>query len=210
MKRRLKLREAGAGYVQKRYYNRTDLTNMSNAPERFELFILGDGEKKCTEEADTRTPNSSIFTFNKEDHTLGNMLRAHLLKDPHVIFSGYKIPHPLFSKFELRIQTDGEITPKEALVACCRNLVSELEVFSREFTKEFELRKMGLGVLGRARYDDMAQKIVQGSWGFMVWVGYMATSLAVDLNSRDTRQLALRFRYFSNCKRCVPLAMDCP
>lgn len=36
------------------------------------------------------TPNSSIFTFNKEDHTLGNMLRAHLLKDPHVIFSGYK------------------------------------------------------------------------------------------------------------------------
>ncbi|KAB8304534.1 hypothetical protein EYC80_003920 [Monilinia laxa] len=155
MKRRLKLREAGAftlsslqsrrRYVQERYYNRTDLTNMSNAPERFELFILGDGEKKCTEEADTRTPNSSIFTFNKEDHTLGNMLRAHLLKDPHVIFSGYKIPHPLFSKFELRIQTDGEITPKEALVACCRNLVSELEVFSREFTKEFELRKMVSG-----------------------------------------------------------------
>ncbi|KAI9648440.1 DNA-directed RNA polymerase II core subunit [Ciborinia camelliae] len=130
--------------------NRADLTSMSNAPERFELFILGDGEKKCTEEADTRTPNSSIFTFNKEDHTLGNLLRAHLLKDPHVIFSGYKIPHPLFSKFELRIQTDGEITPKEALVACCRNLVSELEVFSREFTKEFELRKMVSGDVAAA------------------------------------------------------------
>ncbi|PQE12315.1 hypothetical protein CJF31_00000512 [Rutstroemia sp. NJR-2017a BVV2] len=134
---------------------------MSNAPERFELFILGEGEKKCTEAADTRTPNSSIFTFNKEDHTVANLLRAYLLKDPHVLFSGYKrillmafcafkltsgtVPHPLFSKFELRIQTDGEITPKEALVTCCRNLVSELEVFSREFTKEFELRKMVSG-----------------------------------------------------------------
>ena len=38
----------------------------------------------------TGTPNSAVFTFNKEDHTLGNLLRAHLLKDPHVIFAGYK------------------------------------------------------------------------------------------------------------------------
>ncbi|KIN03804.1 hypothetical protein OIDMADRAFT_18034 [Oidiodendron maius Zn] len=116
-----------------------------NAPDRFELFLLADGEKKVTETADTRTPNSSIFTFNKEDHTLANMLRAHLLKDPHVIFSGYKIPHPLFATFELRVQTDGEVTPKEALVNCCKNLVNDLEILSREFTKEYELRKMVSG-----------------------------------------------------------------
>lgn len=36
------------------------------------------------------TPNSSVFTFNKEDHTLANMLRSALLKDPHVTFAGYK------------------------------------------------------------------------------------------------------------------------
>ncbi|KAL3428282.1 hypothetical protein PVAG01_01791 [Phlyctema vagabunda] len=113
-----------------------------NAPDRFELFLLGDGEKKCAEATDTRTPNSSIFTFNKEDHTLANMLRAHLFKDPHVLFAGYKIPHPLFATFELRIQTDGEITPKEALVSCCKALVGDLEILSREFTKEYELRKM--------------------------------------------------------------------
>lgn len=118
---------------------------MANAPDRFELFLLGDGEKKCTEAADTRTPNSSVFTFNKEDHTLANIIRAHLLKDSHVIFAGYKIPHPLFAKFELRVQTDGAITPKEALVNCCRQLVGDLEVLSREFTKEYELRKMVSG-----------------------------------------------------------------
>jgi hypothetical protein len=36
------------------------------------------------------TPNSSVFTFNKEDHTLANMLRSALLRDPHVTFAGYK------------------------------------------------------------------------------------------------------------------------
>ena len=89
-------------------------------------------------------------TFNKEDHTLANILRAHLLKDPHVIFAGYKIPHPLFAKFELRIQTDGAISPKEALVNCCKSLVGDMEILSREFTKEYELRKMVTG--------DMADK----------------------------------------------------
>ncbi|CAL3963220.1 hypothetical protein PZA11_000904 [Diplocarpon coronariae] len=116
-----------------------------NAPDRFELFLLGDGEKKVSEASDTRTSDSSVFTFNKEDHTLANILRAHLLKDPHVMFAGYKIPHPLFAKFELRIQTDGSISPKEALVNCCKALVGDMEILSREFTKEYELRKMVSG-----------------------------------------------------------------
>jgi len=116
-----------------------------NAPDRFELFLLADGEKKITEAIDTRTPNTSIFTVNKEDHTLGNLLRAHLLKDPHVLFAAYRIPHPLFAKFEMRVQTDGELTPKEALVSCCKAIVSDLGHLSREFTKEFELRKMVAG-----------------------------------------------------------------
>jgi DNA-directed RNA polymerase II subunit RPB11 len=52
------------------------------------------------------------------------------------------VPHPLFANFELRIQTDGSFTPREALVSSCRTLVSDLDTLSREFTKEFELRKM--------------------------------------------------------------------
>jgi DNA-directed RNA polymerase II subunit RPB11 len=54
----------------------------------------------------------------------------------------YIVPHPLFATFELRVQTDGEVTPKEALTACCKAIVSDLGQLSREFTKEFELRKM--------------------------------------------------------------------
>ncbi|CAF9923254.1 MAG: hypothetical protein GOMPHAMPRED_002790 [Gomphillus americanus] len=109
---------------------------------RFELFLLGDGEKKITEIPDTSIPSSSIFTLNKEDHTLGNLIRSRLLKYPFVLFAAYRIPHPLFPTVELRVQTNGEVTPRNAVIQACRDLVSDLGVLSREFTKEWELRKM--------------------------------------------------------------------
>ncbi|BCR87676.1 DNA-directed RNA polymerase II core subunit RPB11 [Aspergillus chevalieri] len=113
-----------------------------NAPDRYESFVLAPGENKVDFEIDTRIPSSAIFTFNKEDHTLGNLLRSRLLQSSHVLFAGYKVPHPLLPKFELRVQTDGEITPKDAVIAACHDLVKDLGILSREFTKEYELRKM--------------------------------------------------------------------
>ncbi len=113
---------------------------------RTELFLLGPGEKKVTMELDTRIASSAIFHFHKEDHTLANMLRSRLLKTAHVTFAAYKVPHPLVAEFELRVQTDGEVTPKETVVQACRDLVQELAELSRQFTKEWELRKIaGVG-----------------------------------------------------------------
>ncbi|KAI4161830.1 MAG: hypothetical protein LQ342_004521 [Letrouitia transgressa] len=126
-------------------------TAEDNVPNSFELFLLAPGEKKVTEETDTRIPSASVFTFKKEDHTLGNLLRSRLLQSPHVLFSGYKVPHPLVSEFILRIQTDGSLTPRQALLNACKELVHDLGILSREFTKEWELRKMvGEGVDGAA------------------------------------------------------------
>ncbi|KAL6716266.1 DNA-directed RNA polymerase II core subunit [Lecanora helva] len=130
---------------------RSEPKDTDNTEPRFELFLLGEGEKKVTEQPDTRIPSSSIFTFNKEDHTLGNMLRSRLLQSPHVTFSGYKVPHPLVSKFELRVQTDGTLTPRAALMQTCKDLINDLNILSREFTKEWELRKM---VGDSAKTDD--------------------------------------------------------
>lgn len=67
---------------------------------------------------------------------------------PHVIFAAYKVPHPLFPQFELRIGTDGEITPKEALKESCRGSVQDLQTLSNEFVKEWalsEARRMAEG-----------------------------------------------------------------
>jgi hypothetical protein len=44
-----------------------------------------------------RAENAKTYTFNKEDHTLGNLLRMQLLKDSTVKFSGYKMPHRALS-----------------------------------------------------------------------------------------------------------------
>ncbi|KAF2720272.1 RBP11-like subunits of RNA polymerase [Polychaeton citri CBS 116435] len=113
-----------------------------NAPDRHELFLLEEGEKKVTQTNETRVPNAAIFDFKKEDHTLANVLRAKLARSEHVLFAAYQVPHPLFADFKLRVQTDGEISPKEAVIQACQELVKELESLDREFTKEFELKRI--------------------------------------------------------------------
>ena len=82
-------------------------------------------------------PNTAVFTFNKEDHTLGNLLSQRLLKNPAVMFAAYKVPHPLFATFELRVQTDGTITPKEAVMATCKLVIQDLSKLNESFQTEW-------------------------------------------------------------------------
>ena len=61
----------------------------------------------------------------------------------------------LISQFELRVQTDGTITPRAALMQCCKDLVNDLSILNREFIKEYELRKMvGDGAKADEKKDD--------------------------------------------------------
>ncbi|CAJ0960976.1 unnamed protein product, partial [Mesorhabditis belari] len=112
-----------------------------NAPSAFESFIIFEGEKKIEYEVDTKVPNCAVFTINKEDHTLGNLLKHQLLKDPNVLFAGYRNPHPLEHKFHLRIQTNGECTPSDALSLAITDLISELSLFSERFEEAVRERQ---------------------------------------------------------------------
>ena len=61
----------------------------------------------------------------------------------------------LLSQFELRVQTDGTVTPRAALMQCCKDLVNDLGILNREFIKEYELRKMvGDGAKADEKKDD--------------------------------------------------------
>lgn len=104
-----------------------------NAPPTFETFLLYEGEKKILIEKDTKVPNAAIFTVNKEDHTLGNLITTQLLKDPRILFAGYKIPHPLEHKFVLRIQTTPDYTPQEAFTSAITDLMSEISLLEERF-----------------------------------------------------------------------------
>ncbi|XP_039292368.1 DNA-directed RNA polymerase II subunit RPB11 isoform X2 [Nilaparvata lugens] len=101
-------------------------------------------KSKIIKELDTKVPNAAIFTINKEDHTLGNMIRNQLLKDPNVLFAGYKLPHPLEHKFVLRIQTTAEHSPHDALMNAITDLVAELSLFEERFKEAIKEKKEGL------------------------------------------------------------------
>lgn len=42
----------------------------------------------------------------------------------------------------IRVQTDGTVTPKEAMVEVCKQLIASYGQLGREFTREYELRRM--------------------------------------------------------------------
>jgi DNA-directed RNA polymerase II subunit RPB11 len=122
---------------------------MSNKPAAWELFILADGQSKVTMAMDTKIPNAATFTIQKEDHTLANLLRMwgwpvlpghrlmknnrQLLKNPKVLFAGYKLPHPLEPHFLLKIQTTPDTHPKDVLQQEIQKLIASVEDISGKF-----------------------------------------------------------------------------
>ncbi|KAJ7211308.1 DNA-directed RNA polymerase [Mycena pura] len=119
-----------------------------NAPNRYELFVLEDGEKALEVTEDTKIPNAATFKVVKQDHTLGNMLRAQLLSEPNVLFAGYKAPHPLHPHFLLKVQTDGSITPAAALEAACTRLIATISALEGRFKREFSFKDVDGGPPG--------------------------------------------------------------
>ncbi|KAI8850548.1 DNA-directed RNA polymerase, partial [Chytridium lagenaria] len=104
-----------------------------NAPDRYELFLIPDGQSKVTMAMDSKIPNAALFTILKEDHTLGNILRMQLLKNPKVLFSGYKVPHPLEHTFVLKVQTTPDAAPLDTLQNEINNLINEISNIKRKF-----------------------------------------------------------------------------
>ncbi|XP_030383118.1 DNA-directed RNA polymerase II subunit RPB11-a-like [Scaptodrosophila lebanonensis] len=112
-----------------------------NAPPKFEGFKCIKGERKITVTIDRKVQNASIFTINKADHTIGNLLREQLFKDPRVLFAGYKMPHPLEYNIVIRVQTAENYSPQEAFIAALRELikrVSRIEELFREDLMHFQ------------------------------------------------------------------------
>lgn len=91
---------------------------------------------------DTKVPNAAIIKIEREDHTLANLLRAQLAKDEKVLFAAYKVEHPLFANFVMRIQTEDDYTPREALKNACSSLISELDVLKTKFKDEWALKSL--------------------------------------------------------------------
>lgn len=107
-----------------------------NAPDRYERFVVPEGTKKVAYERDTKIINAASFTIEREDHTIGNILRMQLHKDPNVLFAGYKLPHPLQYKIIIRIHTTSQSSPMQAYNQSINDLDKELDTLKSGFEAE--------------------------------------------------------------------------
>lgn len=80
--------------------------------------------------------NETIDSFNI-------YLFSQLLKDPRVLFAGYKLPHPLEHKFVIRIQTTSNYSPEDAYMNAITDLMSELSLFEERFKDAIKDKKEG-------------------------------------------------------------------
>jgi DNA-directed RNA polymerase II subunit RPB11 len=106
-----------------------------NKPDTFELFDMED-EVKFREDKVEKMPNACNYYINKEDHTIGNLLRMQLLSDRNVLFAGYKVAHPLKYDIEIKIQTLPDTTPREALGQAVQDLIGQLSSLKEQFQNE--------------------------------------------------------------------------
>ena len=68
------------------------------------------------------------------DHTLCNALKAELWNDKHVKIATYSIRHPQISMPQLIVETDGEVSPKNALINAVQHIHKSNEKFKKEFS----------------------------------------------------------------------------
>ena len=72
--------------------------------------------------------NRIRFEIQGEDHTLCNSLRKELWNIKGVEVAGYNVEHPLVSEPVMIIETDGKLTPRDAL----KKVVENLKKFNKE------------------------------------------------------------------------------
>ena len=78
------------------------------------------------------------------------------------MFAAYKVPHPLHPYFQIKIQTDGTITPQDALEQAANKLIATLGTLEGKFRREFTYK--GHEADGTAAGADDPYGGVGGAW----------------------------------------------
>lgn len=80
--------------------------------------------------------NKIIIELKGTDHTLCNVLKTELYNDKHVKIATYNVRHPQISMPKMIVETDGEESPKNALINAAERLQKNNAKFKKEFLKE--------------------------------------------------------------------------
>ncbi|RIB27857.1 DNA-directed RNA polymerase [Gigaspora rosea] len=82
---------------------------------------------------DPKVKYGATFEILREDHTMGNLIRFHLVKEPQVIFAGYKVPHPLEHNVILKVQTTNDTKPDMMVAKALNDLIMEVGYLKQKF-----------------------------------------------------------------------------
>lgn len=101
----------------------------------------GSFKHKTNKKQPVPTPQLEYFTFDKQDHTLGNLLMCSLQQDPERIkVAMYRQPRPLEATIEFHIkrtQVTGETT-REVMAQHCQRLKTELTLLEKHLRLELQ------------------------------------------------------------------------
>ena len=77
----------------------------------------------------SETETSLEVIISGENHTFANLVRSYLEQDPAVLFSAYKVSHPLldYSKPFMLIKTNGTKSPRKALSDANERLKADVQ-----------------------------------------------------------------------------------
>lgn len=155
---------AGAWRVERNpVHNRTRyLGAAEDEPDPAKHMHLDEGESKVEEKSTPqRHKYTTIFTFNKEDHTLGNLLSQRLLTKSYVTFAAYRMEDdPSVHRFELRVTTYGSVKPRDAVKQCCKDVNVELEQLKEKFKQEWAKKRIATqGEDGREDADRFGEEM---------------------------------------------------
>ena len=91
-----------------------------------------------TVQHDTKAQNATTFVIEREDHTLGNMVRMQLHENPDVTFAGYKKHHPLEYNVLLKVQASPNSTPIKVVDRSLREIDGILGTIKGKFQQEVD------------------------------------------------------------------------
>lgn len=109
--------------------------------------MVPEGVKKVAFQPDTKVANAGSFIIQREDHTVGNLVRMQLHRDKNVVFAGYRIPHPLEYQMVVKVQTNGKKTPIAAVQGALEDLGNEVGDIRTKFQQQLDQLNGGGGGL---------------------------------------------------------------
>lgn len=81
-----------------------------------------------------QTDNELKLEVEGEGHSLLNLLQKALLEDDNIVMAGYDVPHPLFDRGILYVQTKDKQNPEDVL----KEAVKTVQGLNKDFHKAFK------------------------------------------------------------------------